>query len=237
MERRAILVVGGAFNPIHTQHIDLLCLAKQELETSGQWTIVGGYFAVAPDNYVRRKLSSRSEPTIRLEHRLALVRLAIDKVQWLRESPFQMEMLKQHDGSASALAQRLNRLMKSNDIESLIVKGADRMVKRGVPIWRQSNAMHVAVGRKTDEKLDLHALWRDDLSKNLILHPDRTILLEKSCRSVSSSLVRIELRRWFEGKSDRNQREMIEEDLVVKNEYLSRQVMEYIETNEENLYI
>jgi len=32
----AILVIGGSFNPVHTQHISMLCLAKQELENTGE---------------------------------------------------------------------------------------------------------------------------------------------------------------------------------------------------------
>jgi nicotinic acid mononucleotide adenylyltransferase len=54
----AIIILGGAFNPVHTQHIALLCLAKEELEKSGTWNILGGYLAVATDGYVRHKLAS-----------------------------------------------------------------------------------------------------------------------------------------------------------------------------------
>ena len=106
----AIIILGGAFNPVHTQHIDLLCLAKQELETSGQWNIIGGYLAVAPDNYVLHKLHSRNEYTIQLKHRLRLINEVMKDIPWLRNSPFQEEMLKRHDSSAFALGQRLKCL-------------------------------------------------------------------------------------------------------------------------------
>ena len=235
--REAILVIGGAFNPIHTQHVALLCLAKEELEATGQWKILGGYCAVAPDNYVRHKLQSRGEPTIQLQHRLALVGLAMAEIPWLRDSPYQSEMLKQHDGSASALGQRLRRLMKNDTIESLIVMGADRMVKKGVPIWRRATTKHVGIGRKTDEKIDLHALWEEDLKNNRIVQPNDIILLEKSARPVSSSLIRINLHQWMMAKGNSMERESIEEDLVMKNCYLSHQVMEYIKVHENDLYI
>ena len=94
----AILILGGAFNPVHTQHIASLCLAKDELEKTTEWNIIGGYLAVATDNYVLHKLHSKNEHTIKLQHRLAMINEAINDIPWLINSPFQQEMLKQHDG-------------------------------------------------------------------------------------------------------------------------------------------
>jgi nicotinic acid mononucleotide adenylyltransferase len=235
----AILILGGAFNPVHTQHIALLCLAKQELENTDEWNIIGGYLAVASDNYVLHKLHSRNERTIKLKHRLALIHEAIKDIPWLINSPFQEDMLKQHDGSAFALGERIKRLFKNDKIQVLILIGGDRMVKKGVPIWRKpsgnTSVIRVGIGRIMDENINLFDLWQDDLQKNRIHHPKEFILLNISLRSVSSSLVRLYLNQWFNSKEE--EQIEIENDLINKNSYLHSNVMDYIKNQQNDLYI
>jgi nicotinic acid mononucleotide adenylyltransferase len=236
----AIIILGGAFNPVHTQHIALLCLAKEELEKTGAWNILGGYLAVATDGYVRHKLQSRNERTIKLEHRLALVNEAMKDIPWLRNSPFQDEMLKQHDGSALALGQRVMRLLKNDNIQILILIGGDRVVKKGVPIWRRSSSnrtphIRVGVGRLMDENINLFELWQDDLKKNLIPNPKEFLLLNIPLRSVSSSLVRIHLHQWSNSIED--EQAEIENNLININSFLHSNVMNYIKTHQNDLYI
>lgn len=235
----AVLVLGGAFNPVHTQHIDLLCQAKQELENTREWNILGGYLAVATDNYVQHKLHSRNERTIKLKHRLELIREAMKDISWLVNSPFQDEMLKQHDGSAFALGQRLQRLLKNENLQILILVGGDRMVKKGIPIWRKSSnntsVIRVGIGRIMDNEINLLNLWKNDLEQNLIHNPKEFIILNIPLRSVSSSLVRFHLNQWF--NSDEEKQEEIENDLINKNSYLHPNVMNYIKKHQDDLYI
>lgn len=238
----AVIILGGAFNPVHTQHIDLLCSAKDELEKSGDWRIIGGYLAVATDGYVLHKLNPRNERTIRLEHRLALVREAMKSIPWLINSPFQEEMLKQHDGSAFALGERLKRLVKNNDLQILILIGGDRMVKKNLPIWRRSNSnqqssssiIRVGVGRIGDDHIDLFRLWQDDLHRNLIPNPREFLLINIPLRSVSSSIIRPSLTRWFDQP---DQRIEIENDLVHTHAFLDINVMNYIKNHANDFYI
>ena len=239
----AVLIVGGAFNPVHTQHIALLCAAKEELEHQGDWRIIGGYFAVATDGYVRQKLRSRNERTMKLQHRLALVRQAMEDVPWLANSPFQAEMLTQHDGSALALSERLQKLLKNDQVQVLLVAGADRMVSRGVPKWRKA-VKHpspliktVGVGRETEEGINLRKLWRDDWNKNLIPQPENFILLQTSVQAVSSTMVRAHLHRWFLAKNDPAEQREIEEELVYRLGYLHASVMNSIKIHPDDLYL
>lgn len=234
----AILILGGAFNPVHTQHISLLCLAKEELEHTGAWNILGGYLAVATDGYVLHKLQSRNERTIKLQHRLAMINEAMKDIPWLRNSPFQDEMLKQHDGSAFALGERIKKLLKNDNIQILILIGGDRMVKKGIPIWRKPPGKHsvirVGIGRSMDEDINLFELWQKDLDQNLIHNPNEFILLNLPLRSVSSSLVRRHLHQWFNSESTQTE---IENDLVNTNSFLHLNVMNYIKKHQTDLYI
>lgn len=237
--RDAIVVVGGAFNPVHTQHIALLCRAKEELEKTGAWNIIGGYLAVATNGYVLEKLRSRGERTMKLEHRLAMVREAMKDMPWLINSPFQEEMLKQQDGSAFALTQRVIRLLKNDNVQIMILIGGDRMVRRGVPIWRAASpgrvpVIRVGVGRMSDENVDLLQLWQSDLNGNLIRNPAEFILLNISLPPVSSSLIRTHLTEWFTQPSKQPQ---IENDLVHGSALLNINVLNYIKTHRNDLYI
>ncbi|CAF1277677.1 unnamed protein product [Rotaria sordida] len=241
--KEGIIILGGAFNPVHTQHIALLCLVKQELEVNGQWNILGGYLAVAPDGYVRHKLHSRNERTIKLKHRLALIHEAITDIPWLINSPFQEEMLKQHDGSAFALGQRLKRLLKNDNIQIIILVGGDRMISNGIPIWRRSFPNRLPVIRVGVERImndnnnKLFEYWQQDLNKNLILNPEEFILLNLPIQSVSSSIVRIYLNQWFNAKEDSKKQFDIENDLININSFLHSSVMNYIKNNQDDLYI
>ncbi|CAF1025963.1 unnamed protein product [Rotaria sp. Silwood1] len=241
----AIVILGGAFNPVHTQHIDLLCHTKQELERNGQWNIIGGYLAVASDGYVCHKLCSRNERTIKLKHRLALIHEAIKDIPWLINSPYQEEMLKQHDGSAFALGQRLKRLLKNDNIQILILVGGDRMIKNGIPIWRKSSnkipiiriGIERTMNNNNNNSNNLFQFWQDDLNKNLIPNPNEFILLNLPIRSVSSSLIRTYLDQWFNTKEDSKKQFEIENDLININSFLHSSVMNYIKKYQDDLYI
>ncbi|CAF2588866.1 unnamed protein product [Rotaria sp. Silwood2] len=240
--KNAVVILGGAFNPVHTQHIALLCLAKQELEVNGQWNIIGGYLAVATDGYVCHKLHSRNERTIKLKHRLALAHEAIKDIPWLINSPFQEEMLKKHDGSAFSLGQRLKSLLKNDNIQILILVGGDRMIKKGVPIWRKSSnktpIIRVGIERTMNNNdNNLFELWQKDLNENLIPNPEEFILLNTPIRSVSSSLVRVYLNQWFNAKEDSQKQFEIENDLININSFLHSSVINYIKKYQDDLYI
>ncbi len=74
-EEEIIMCVGGAFNPVHTQHVQMLNLAKSHLESNQKnLNIIAGFLAPAPDGYVKRKL--RTDRAMKAEHRLLMCKLA-----------------------------------------------------------------------------------------------------------------------------------------------------------------
>jgi nicotinic acid mononucleotide adenylyltransferase len=237
-----IVILGGAFNPIHTQHVALLCRVKDELEINKQWNIIGGYFAVASDNYVREKLRLRHERTISIRHRLALVHQAINDVPWLVTSPFQNDMLTKHDGSAYALSQRLIKRFTNKDIQIFIVIGGDRIMKHNVPRWRSSRArsmstISVGIGRDMNDTRQLNDLWQNDWKRNAIVHPNQFILLNTCVESVSSTMVRSYLEQWSMASSQRDEQQKIEHELTHRFNYLHVNVMNYIREHHHCLYI
>ncbi len=56
VQRKAIVVFNGCFCPVHAGHVMALQEAKRRVEAAGDVKVVGGYFAVATDGYVKAKL-------------------------------------------------------------------------------------------------------------------------------------------------------------------------------------
>ena len=57
--KEVALSMGGAFNPVHSQHVAIMVEAKNFLENIGEGTVykvVGGCLGAAPDGYVIRKM-------------------------------------------------------------------------------------------------------------------------------------------------------------------------------------
>ena len=75
----AILLTTGAFCPIHEGHIEMMELAKKELEDQGI-CVLGGYLSPANDEYVKYKCKNTA---ISASHRIVLCNQKIAKNDWL----------------------------------------------------------------------------------------------------------------------------------------------------------
>jgi nicotinic acid mononucleotide adenylyltransferase len=83
-QRPAFLVLPGSFNPVHTQHVRALEVARDAMAKQG-WHVIGGFLAPSDDDYVRRKLGPEAWPA---ERRLALCRLAVADSSWIDVAPW-----------------------------------------------------------------------------------------------------------------------------------------------------
>lgn len=78
-QRLAVLVMTGAFCPIHIGHVESMEIAKKELESRG-FAVVGGYFSPSHDRYVSMKCK---EFALSAMHRLHLCSLTVAPSNWL----------------------------------------------------------------------------------------------------------------------------------------------------------
>jgi bifunctional ADP-heptose synthase (sugar kinase/adenylyltransferase) len=60
--REAIIVINGCFCPVHAGHLRSLEETKRLVEASGEFRCVAGYFAVAPDKAVKKKVVGKLKP-------------------------------------------------------------------------------------------------------------------------------------------------------------------------------
>jgi nicotinic acid mononucleotide adenylyltransferase len=75
----------GSFCPIHYGHIEMMNIAKQELEKQG-WQVLMGYISPGHDEYISRKCDDQ---WINIDRRMQLIQHAIEKNYWLSIDPWE----------------------------------------------------------------------------------------------------------------------------------------------------
>lgn len=84
-EKSCVLLTTGSFCPIHYGHIEMMQIAKQELEKQG-WEVLRGYIAPAHDEYIHNKCGDQS---INIDKRIQLIQNEIDSSDWLVIDPWE----------------------------------------------------------------------------------------------------------------------------------------------------
>jgi len=77
----AIVVFNGCFCPVHAGHVQAMMDTKRKVEADGQFKVVAGYFAVATDGFVRRKVD-RLEPWMAAAARVDMCKAVAEDVNW-----------------------------------------------------------------------------------------------------------------------------------------------------------
>ena len=213
-----VLSMGGAFNPVHSQHIDVMRIARDYLEKEKGLIVREGYLAPAHDGYVRNKM--KGNPMIPKTHRINMVNLAVRKLEWLKP-------VSRCFGSALECAVSSS----PPDCLKVIICGADRAMSGNVPKWRkqpknQPNVLNLIIGRpgETDR---IKRLWEEDNLKGTDNTQYMFVTLETE--DVSSTKIRDQLL----SSDDKN--ECLKR--LVENNLLDEQVADYIKQNQSSLFI
>lgn len=220
----AVLVLGGAFNPIHTQHVALLALVKEVVEAGHNYRVVAGHLAISTDKYVRGKLAHEA---MKFVHRAATCNLATAGNDWIvpATQPFI---------SASECGQALR---PRDDVVILAVFGADRILRENPQTvrWRRkSRGVTVCVGRGDDSRRVLER-YQADLRANLVPNPERFIFVEPEVGAVSSTTVRAELRSMHAATTAEEKRQVV--CGLVERGLLHAAVGDYLLEHERDLYL
>ena len=83
VEKKAVLIAFGSFNPLTIGHLRLLEDSKDYLKHSG-WNVLGAVISPAHDDYKKRKPSLISS-----KHRIKMIELSIKNYDFLRCSRFE----------------------------------------------------------------------------------------------------------------------------------------------------
>jgi len=84
----AIFFYNGTFVPIHAGHLSVLEDAKQYINNLGTHELLGAYISPSHSGYVAKKLSP--EELIGAGHRLSMIYLAIENLDWVMVDLFEM---------------------------------------------------------------------------------------------------------------------------------------------------
>ena len=189
-EENVIVCLGGAFNPVHTRHVEVLETAIQWLEDNTDYHIVGGRLAVAPDGYVKSKCRKSGELCMKAEHRIKLCELTCEGHELVK--PYHKPV-----GSAMDCGKHVTWEENLKKTKIAVIVGADRAMSKncGRKKWQSKNkCITLCVGRKgeTDE---VKRAYEEDCK--LELHPN-FFIIDKELDNVSSTEIRRELRQAYE---------------------------------------
>ena len=92
--QKVVLLETGSLSPVHLEHVRMLELAKQHLESlffeepaeeisQQRFVVVGAYLSPSCDQYVMRKLGRSRPGFLSAAHRLAMCRLAVSHSSWI----------------------------------------------------------------------------------------------------------------------------------------------------------
>jgi len=119
-QRKVFLMLGGSFNPVHKEHIQIMEIARSHCEKHLNFFVVAGFLGVSSANHVKRKLGLSS--AITLEHRNKMCELAVENSDWISVCPYGW-------ANATSIARRLQKSIWEKDehvkVEFLNVTGSD----------------------------------------------------------------------------------------------------------------
>ena len=122
----AVLLLNGCFNPIHKNHIRLLEVAREHLDSLGTYHLVGGYISPTHDAGIERKLAVVHLPW---HDRLAMCRLAVRDSSWIMVDAWQIAQEKNQGAKQSK--QHLSDVLRNSypSIQIISICGGDALPK------------------------------------------------------------------------------------------------------------
>ena len=222
-KENVIVCLGGAFNPVHTRHVDVIETAMQWLEDNTNYHVVGGRLAVAPDGYVKSKCRRTGELCMKAEHRINLCKLTCAGHEMIK--PYHKTV-----GSAMDCGQRVKWEDNLKKTQIGVIVGADRaMSKSGQKKWKTKNkCITICVGRKgkTDE---IKKAYEEDCKHDLVTNAN-FFIVDKELDNVSSTEIRRELRQAGESLSTQQNSGIAKDNL--DNEKDTRIFVKYLKTEQ-----
>ncbi|KAK3594587.1 hypothetical protein CHS0354_000379 [Potamilus streckersoni] len=230
---QVILCLGGAFNPVHTRHVQALVIAKRWLEDNTNYEVVAGRLAAAPDGYVKGKMSKKNQKCMKAEHRIRLCELTCqDYNEWLQPFPKPV-------GSAFECGMKTKDDLEHNknckDLQIAVIIGADRAInRRGHAKWhREFSHITLCIGRQ-GETGHVICKFEEDKKAGKVKHSNFFVVPDE-LDNVSSTAIRSVLKELDGAKSADEKSKIVE--CLAKDGFINSSSAEYILSMEDDLYL
>ena len=224
----AVICLGGAFNPVHSRHIQVMQEVKTWLAENTLYRVIAGLLAVAPTGYVKNKC--KTQKCIKAEHRIELCKLACEQIDWINPDDKPI-------GSALASGIQFQRKMARHaGTHIIVIVGADRAVnKSGHAKWHKESkgVTTVCVGR-VGETESVKKAFEKDIKERKVKNKDFHFI-PKELDNVSSTSIRKKLEEIQSVDSLDKRADVVME--TVRRGWLCENVARYIIKHYDDLYL
>ena len=246
----AILLLGGAFNPIHNGHIQTLIGIKQYMESKHNYKIISGFCVISTDRYVYGKYKKSNSKAIPFKHRKALVELAAKDYSWIFPSDFECASapmygeLIVHEKEYKKYFNKKNGNIVTKkqlkNIKRINCMGADKILtSEGIGIWtfianlQSELTMNIAIGRDGYMN-EVQRVYDEDV-KNDKVDVEKFMLIDLKVNDISSTKIRGPLIKIYENMV--NADELVDGFRNKMQSCLCNDVIEYLLDNINDLWI
>ncbi|UJR37128.1 hypothetical protein I4U23_029832 [Adineta vaga] len=174
-----VLLLNGCFNPIHNNHIRLLEIAREHLNSLNQYHILGGYVSPTHDSGIQRKLSTIH---VTWQARLEMCCLAVHDSSWIMIDGWQIAQEK--NPGAQQSKQHLKDILSKSypSIEVVSVCGGDALPKFKVTFKKE---LVVSIINRPIEEFDFEQWFYSSAIKPF--HDNIILIYDKQCNKYMSS--------------------------------------------------
>ncbi|CAF0772213.1 unnamed protein product [Rotaria sp. Silwood1] len=189
-KKNIVLLLNGCFNPIHNNHIRLLELAREHLNSLNIYHVIGGYISPAHDAGILRKLSVLYTTW---QNRLDMCRLAVHNSSWIMVDEWQISQEKNYGAQQSK--QHLSDFLKkiNPSIQVVSICGGDALPKMKVTFKKE--LVMCIINRPIDD-FDFNEWFQSSTIKPY--HNNIIVLYDNDCiKTMSSSYIRQQISKNF----------------------------------------
>nr|XP_020471800.1 nicotinamide/nicotinic acid mononucleotide adenylyltransferase 3 [Monopterus albus] len=152
-----VLLACGSFNPITNQHMRLFELARDHMNGTGQYQVVGGIVSPVSDSYGKQGL-------VLAKHRIAMAKLALQSSSWITVDEWESQ---QPDWTETVVTLRhyYGRILKEHERSTGMHNNSSG---RAALLASPSPQLKLLCGADFLSTFKVPDLWRDDHVEELV---------------------------------------------------------------------
>ncbi|CAF3923118.1 unnamed protein product [Rotaria sordida] len=182
-KKNIVLLLNGCFNPIHNNHIRLLELAREHLNSLDIYHVIGGYISPTHDDSILRKISVLHTTW---QNRLEICCLAVHDSSWIMVDRWQISQQKNHGAQQSK--QHLSDFLKKMypSIEVVSICGGDALPKLKSTFKKE---LVICIINRPIDDFDFNQWFQSSTIKPY--HNNIIVLYDNECiKNISSTYIR-----------------------------------------------